>query len=184
MSEQPPQPADLRPSDADRQVVADQLRRAVDEGRLSLTEYDERLRNAYAATTYAALQQVVQDLPMSAQPDGQVLVQLGDISVTSTTIYTPVGPMPLKNSQWTIVDHWTVERKIPTWAIVLAIVGAFVVCLLSLLFLLAKETVYRGSVQVTVSSGGRSHTTFVPIYNHAQVNHVHQQVQWLRSAAQ
>lgn len=184
MTEHPPGPEELRPSDADRKVIADQLRRAVDEGRLSLTEYDDRLREAYAAKTYGALQQVISDLPASAQPDEQVLVQIGDIAVTSTTIYTPAGPMPLKGSVWTATDQWMAQRKIPTWAIVMAIVGAFVICLLSLLFLLAKETVYHGGIQVTVTSGGRSHTTFVPIHHHAQVHHVHQQVQWLRSAAQ
>lgn len=60
-----PEPAHdhLRASDADRQRVADRLRQAMDEGRLTLLEYDERLRAAYAALTYGELAKVTSDLP-------------------------------------------------------------------------------------------------------------------------
>lgn len=183
MTDQPPPPDQLRPSDADRQVIADRLRRAVDEGRLSLTEYDERLRDAYAAKTYGELQRVVNDLPVPAQPDGPILVQLGDIAVTATTVYTPSGPIPLKGSQWSSVDQVVRSEKIPTWAIVLAIVGLVVICVFSLLFLLVKETVFQGGVQVTVTGGGRTHTTYVPVTSAAQLYQVHQQLNWLRNAA-
>jgi len=55
--------ADRRAADADRQAVADRLRRAHDEGRLGFAEYDERLARAYAAVTYADLDVLVADLP-------------------------------------------------------------------------------------------------------------------------
>jgi hypothetical protein len=59
-----PVPADqLRASDADRQAMVDRLRRAHDEGRLDLAEYDERVRTAYAARTYAELARLTADLP-------------------------------------------------------------------------------------------------------------------------
>ena len=54
---------ELRASDADRQRVADRLRRAHDEGRLDLTEFDERVAAAYAARTYADLEVLTADLP-------------------------------------------------------------------------------------------------------------------------
>jgi hypothetical protein len=54
---------DLRAADVDRQFVADRLKTAVDEGRLSLSEYDERLQTVYAAKTYGDLDQVLADLP-------------------------------------------------------------------------------------------------------------------------
>jgi hypothetical protein len=54
----------LRAADADRQFVADRLKDALDEGRLSLSEYDERLRDAYAARTYGDLDRLLVDLPM------------------------------------------------------------------------------------------------------------------------
>ncbi|GAA2869860.1 hypothetical protein Acy02nite_18710 [Actinoplanes cyaneus] len=53
----------LRAADTDRQQIADQLKGALDEGRLSLHEYDDRVAAAYAARTYAELLVIVQDLP-------------------------------------------------------------------------------------------------------------------------
>jgi hypothetical protein len=60
----PPRDAEtLRAADADRHKIADQLKTALDEGRLSLDEYDDRVRQAYAARTYAELLILVADLP-------------------------------------------------------------------------------------------------------------------------
>jgi hypothetical protein len=53
----------LRAADADRQKIVDQLKAALDEGRLSLHEYDDRVGLAYAARTYADLLTLVDDLP-------------------------------------------------------------------------------------------------------------------------
>jgi uncharacterized protein DUF1707 len=53
----------LRAADTDRQKIADQLKAALDEGRLSLHEYDDRVGQAYAARTYAELLVLVDDLP-------------------------------------------------------------------------------------------------------------------------
>ncbi len=54
---------EMRAADADRQAVADQLRTALDEGRLDLHEYDERLQRAYTAKTYGDLDGLLTDLP-------------------------------------------------------------------------------------------------------------------------
>jgi hypothetical protein len=54
---------DLRAADVDRQFVADRLKAALDEGRLSLHEYDDRLRETYAARTYGDLDRLLADLP-------------------------------------------------------------------------------------------------------------------------
>ena len=53
----------MRAADGDRQAVADKLRIALDEGRLDLHEYDERLQQAYVAKTYGELEHLVTDLP-------------------------------------------------------------------------------------------------------------------------
>ena len=53
----------MRAADADRQAVADRLQEALNEGRLDLHEYDERLRKAYAARTYGDLDGLLDDLP-------------------------------------------------------------------------------------------------------------------------
>lgn len=171
-------PDQWRPSEADRKTVADRLRTAVDEGRINLTEYDQRLRASEMAGTMEQLNGVIADLP--GQPE-QVLVQIGEIAVTATTVYTPSGPMPLRGSQWAVQDQWLSEQKIPTWAIVLAIVGFFLVCALSLLFLLAKETRFHGTVNVSVTSGGRQYVARIPVYNQQQVHHLYNQVNYVRS---
>src|SRR3954451_1611512 len=53
----------MRAADSDRQFVAEQLQKALNEGRLSLGEYDDRLQEAYAARTYGELDGLLQDLP-------------------------------------------------------------------------------------------------------------------------
>ena len=55
---------EMRAADADREAVADQLRSALDEGRLDLHEYDERVQQAYAAKTYGDLKGLLSDLPV------------------------------------------------------------------------------------------------------------------------
>jgi len=54
---------ELRASDADRDRVAEVLRQAAGEGRLTFDELDERLGAAFAARTYAELESITADLP-------------------------------------------------------------------------------------------------------------------------
>lgn len=58
-----PERSGLRASDADRDQVADELREALAEGRLTPDEHSERLDAVYAAKTYADLAPIVADLP-------------------------------------------------------------------------------------------------------------------------
>ena len=58
----------MRAGDSDRQAVADRLKVALDEGRLDLNEYDERLQQTYAAKTYADLDGLLSDLPGTVPP--------------------------------------------------------------------------------------------------------------------
>ncbi|AUN43002.1 hypothetical protein AXK58_15065 [Tsukamurella tyrosinosolvens] len=113
-----------------------------------------------------------------------VLVSIGDIHCTRTEIITPVGSFPVMGSQWTVTNHSVTTRAIPTWAIVMAIVGAFAVCVFSLFFLLAKEDRTQGFVQVTVvGPEGRSFTTSVPVYSPSAVQDVYQRVDYARNLA-
>jgi hypothetical protein len=59
----PTDPRLMRASDADRERVAEVLRTAATEGRLHLSELDERLAAVYAARTYAELEPITHDLP-------------------------------------------------------------------------------------------------------------------------
>jgi hypothetical protein len=58
-----PDRGNLRASDADRERVAEILRQAAGDGRLTMDELDERLDAVYAAKTYAELEPVTRDLP-------------------------------------------------------------------------------------------------------------------------
>jgi Domain of unknown function (DUF1707) len=53
----------MRAGDGDRLKVVEVLQGALDEGRLSLSEYDERVATAYKALTYADLNVLLADLP-------------------------------------------------------------------------------------------------------------------------
>ncbi|MFD9206624.1 hypothetical protein ACFVZM_10105 [Streptomyces sioyaensis] len=114
-----------------------------------------------------------------AQPGG-MLLSLGDIAVSGDTVMTPAGPMPLKGAVWTATDMSRTEERMPTHAVVLAVVF-FLFCLLGLLFLLMKERVTTGFVQVTVNSGGRHHSTMIPVQSREQVMFLLNQVNYARS---
>ena len=58
-----PEPRNMRASDADRERVANVLREAAGDGRLTMDELDERLDAVYAAKTYAELEPITHDLP-------------------------------------------------------------------------------------------------------------------------
>ncbi len=87
---------DLRAADVDREFVAERLKTALDEGRLSLFEYDERLRDAYAAKTYGDLDKVLVDLPGVVPPSQAQLVPT-----------TPAG-IPVEAMAWS-------GRTVPQW---------------------------------------------------------------------
>jgi hypothetical protein len=60
--------SDLLASDADRERIAEQLRAAAGEGRLTAEELEERLERALSARTEAELAPLVADLPARAEP--------------------------------------------------------------------------------------------------------------------
>ena len=62
----PTGPERLRVSDKERHDVAEVLREAAGEGRITLDELDERLEATYAARTYADLVPLTADLPGAA----------------------------------------------------------------------------------------------------------------------
>ncbi|WP_328360500.1 DUF1707 domain-containing protein [Mycobacterium sp. NBC_00419] len=63
MSNSTPRDASTRAADADRIQVAQLLGDAAAQGRLDITEYERRLAQAYAATTYEDLERLTDDLP-------------------------------------------------------------------------------------------------------------------------
>jgi hypothetical protein len=57
----------LRAADADRERVAERLRQSHAEGRLDMTEFQERLERCYAAKTIGQLAELVHDLPRQTE---------------------------------------------------------------------------------------------------------------------
>lgn len=116
---------------------------------------------------------------LEPQPQEQLRVQLGDIGVTDTQVFTPVGTYPLRGTNWTVTNQTYMSESIPTWAIVCTIIF-FLFCLLGLLFLLVKERKLYGAMQVTVQGPGLSHSTYVPVYKPAAMYQINTRVDWIR----
>jgi hypothetical protein len=74
---QPPDPR-LRAGDGDRDAVAEQLREAHAEGRLTMEELDDRLGKTYAARTFADLAPLTADLP--PQPFGGTVPRRAELA--------------------------------------------------------------------------------------------------------
>ena len=104
----------------------------------------------------------------SGLPPPGYAFQFGDIGVTTDTIVTPTGDVPLPGSTWSGFDYTTTEEKTPVWATVLAVVF-FPLCFVGLLFLLVKEQQTAGWVQVRVQSQQFSYAANIPITSQEQV---------------
>ena len=87
---------EMRAGDGDRQQVAERLKAALDEGRLDLHEYDERLQRTYAAKTYGDLQALVTDLP-------------GTIPAQQSQVQPVTSPSP-------VAEQNTGRGAMPNWA--------------------------------------------------------------------
>ena len=85
---------DLRAADVDREFVAERLKTALNEGRLSLLEYDERLRDAYAAKTYGELDLVLADLPGVVPTSQAQLVPMPSTATTAAPAPRSGRPVP------------------------------------------------------------------------------------------
>ncbi|MBQ1026867.1 DUF1707 domain-containing protein [Micromonospora sp. C95] len=121
----------MRAADADRQAVAERLRVALDEGRLDLHEYDERLQRAYGARTYAELDALVSDLPV---PGGAVLPVPG--GAVLPTPRQPSVPVPAEAGRGPTA-RWLAE----VWEPWLKVVG-IVVAIWAISSLAAGEVLY------------------------------------------
>jgi hypothetical protein len=112
-------PDELRVSDAERTEVQDRLRRAHDEGRLDLVEFDERVRTVWAARTRGDLARITADLPAPAP--APVPVRRGVFSTTPggvamrvlTLVWLSVVVVNL--TVWGIVSLTLDEPVYPWW---------------------------------------------------------------------
>jgi hypothetical protein len=124
--------ATMRAADADRQQIAQRLQSALDEGRLTLHEYDDRVRQAYGARTYGDLLDLVDDLPQPGLKADDVRAQVR-------------------------AEQRRVARRLPTALMVLwtiwAALGAVNVAIWGLVVASTGEGVYPWPVWVLIPPG-------------------------------
>jgi hypothetical protein len=129
----PSAPVELRASDADRERVADRLREAAVDGRITMDELDQRLETAYTSMTHAELRPLTRDL---AAPDAPA---------NARGAREMVGVTP---SRWrrSIVVMSGLDRRgrwvVPAWFSVFAFWGGVQLDLREAI-LTARETVIR-----------------------------------------
>nr|WP_245548396.1 hypothetical protein [Gordonia araii] len=114
---------------------------------------------------------------------GQPLVVIGDITVTQTHVITPTGTFPIANTQWSVTDMSVTTEQISQTGLILALVGFVLICALSLLFLLMKDQVTSGYIQVVVTDGTRTHVSNIPAVSPASMADISNRVAYARSLA-
>ena len=105
MSEPDPDstPPDIRASDADRERVAERVREAVGDGRLTMVEGDERLASAYAARLRRELEPVLADLGgLPAEITGQGPAG-SDVPARTGGVPAPSGGRPSTTSSVSVL---------------------------------------------------------------------------------
>lgn len=110
--------ASYRAGDADRERVAERLRVALEEGRLNLEEYDERLRRVYAARTYADLDGLIADIPGVTPPSQSAVVRPGRDAATARWQPDATGRYPDATRRW-VLSQW--DTWIPVVVVCVAI---------------------------------------------------------------
>ena len=115
---------EMRAADADRERVVERLRTALEEGRLELHEFDERLQSAYAAKTYGDLDALLTDLPVTAplvpagaavagparRPTGEWLVHVWQGWVPTALVLTAIWVVSGMGGYWPlwVIGPWGV----------------------------------------------------------------------------
>jgi DUF1707 SHOCT-like domain len=117
----------MRASDDDRQQVVDRLRAALEEGRLKMEEFTERMGLAYQAVTYGDLAKLHADLPVAgpqaAQPRPAPAPAAPPGVAAQRSAFADL-PAPLK-VLWTI---WlaAVSINLVVWVLVVGTSGHFI----------------------------------------------------------
>jgi hypothetical protein len=101
-----PDNRNLRVSHEDRDQVAEQLRVAAGDGRLTADELDERLETALTARTYGELEVVLADLPAAAGARPAPAVEAKDLVALAITHGTIK-----RDGAWVVPRRLTVEAR-------------------------------------------------------------------------
>ncbi|HTX29584.1 MAG TPA: DUF1707 domain-containing protein [Streptosporangiaceae bacterium] len=112
----------MRASDADRQEVIERLRTALDEGRLKVEEYIDRMGQASEAVTYADLAPLYADLPESgavARPDPRPPAPAAERAAPPPVVTSRRGLPTALKVLWTIWGA-VVSVNLVVWVLVSA----------------------------------------------------------------
>ena len=116
----------MRASDDDRQRVVDRLRAAVEDGRLKMEEFTERMGLAYQAVTYGDLAKLVADLPPASPQPGPRLAPAPAVSPAAAAKRGVFADLPAAlKVLWTI---WlaAVSINVVVWVLVVGTSGHFI----------------------------------------------------------
>ena len=108
----------LRASDRDRQQVVERLRGALEDGRLTMAEYVDRMGAAYQAATYGGLAPLCADLPASPPVIAGPQTAAGAAPPTEFSQVSHLAGLPtVLKILWTI---WltAVSVNVVVWALV------------------------------------------------------------------
>ncbi|MGL5825924.1 MAG: DUF1707 SHOCT-like domain-containing protein [Nocardioides sp.] len=163
----PDNPAHLRISDADRNRVAEVLRRAAGDGRIDFEELDERLEATFAAKTYADLVPLTADLPDHAgQPEHYVAGSPTGSLPRRRAVGSPVGA---HSNSWVVMGERRLRGAwlVPQTHTAIALMGSVVLDLREATFecgeITIKATAVMGEVQILVDAHTRVVVDGVPI---------------------
>lgn len=90
-------------------------------------------------------------------------IYIADMIVASDYVRSPQGSIPSRGAQLFVNNRTHMQNAIPTWAIVVTIVGFFIIGFFSLLFLLAKEQRVSGGFEVVATGPSGTLSSFVVV---------------------
>jgi hypothetical protein len=96
-------------SDADRERVVQKLNAAVGEGRITLTEFEERVAGVLAARTFGEVEPYLADLPQPAAPPVRDVIELKSMasSLNRTGTWTVPRRLVVRNSAGSVKLDFT-----------------------------------------------------------------------------
>jgi hypothetical protein len=81
----------MRASDRDRQQVVERLRSALEDGRLTMDEYMDRMEAAYQAVTYGDLAPLCGDLPASSPVNAGPQTAAAAVATAPPAVFSRAG---------------------------------------------------------------------------------------------
>jgi hypothetical protein len=114
---------EMRTSDRDRQQAVDRLRAGLEDGRLTMEEYTDRMERAYQAVTYGDLAPLCADLPAAGPPAPERMALSGPATTGRRDILAAM-PTPLR-VMWAI---WmsVAGVNVVIWALVCITTGSLI----------------------------------------------------------